>query len=422
MVRFRLVVALLAMAASQSCAPSVPTLPAPTGPHSVGRVSFHWVDASRPEIAGAAGARRELMVYVWYPAAGAGTVRAPYVPGADRLASSPAAGPLSRLFGPSWPSIVSARLQSHSFEGAPPAAGPKLPVLVFSPGAGVTIFAYTTQMEELASQGYVVVGLEHTYDAPGVLFPDGRIVTSADEFWTHLRRESADAESFDKQVVDIQAADAMFVIGKLKDLDAGASPLFASRLDLARIGAFGHSRGGRTAARLCQLDPRVKACLSEDGSLSWHPFELDQYGRAMDQPFMMLDHLDPELPDNVYAQMGTTREAYVRNRSARQAEAREKLYAAVAGGSCHVTITTPGISHNSFLDTRLLGRPDAGTINAWPRDVQAATPHARILSLVASFTRAFFDQHLRGAPASVADLTRASSGDVKIEQFGAASK
>ena len=423
MIRIRLVVALLAIAASQSCTPAAPTLPAPTGPHSVGRVSLHWVDAHRPETASdTADAKRELMVYIWYPAANAGTVWAPYLPGVERLANSPAVAPLSKLFGPSWPSIASGQLRSHSIDGAPVAAGARWPILVFSPGGGVTLFAYATQMEELASQGYVVVGAEFTYDSPGVVFPDGRVVTAADEFWSRLRREAGDAEGFDRRVVDMQAADLMFVIDKLKDLEADASSTFSSRLDLTRIGVFGHSRGGRTAARVCQLDRRVKACLSQDGNLSWRPFSLDQNGRSMEQPFMMLDHLDPELPDDVFAKMGTTRERYVQNRSARQSEAREKIYATIAGGSYHVTIVTPGISHNSFLDIRLLGRADAGTINLWPKDVQAATPHARILGLITSFSRAFFDKHVRGLPGSIADLAHASSDDVKIEQFGAVSK
>jgi hypothetical protein len=46
------------------------TLPAPTGPFAVGRALFDWVDdgtldASSP----APGSKRELLVWIWYPAA-----------------------------------------------------------------------------------------------------------------------------------------------------------------------------------------------------------------------------------------------------------------------------------------------------------------------------------------------------------------
>src|SRR6185369_7819737 len=128
---------------------------------------------------------------------------------------------------------------------------------------------------------------------------------------------------------------------------------FRSSLDLNRIGVFGHSRGGRIAVRACQMDPRIRACLNEDGNWSWQPFWPDARGRSLQQPFMMLDHLDGELPDEVFSQMGTTREAYTQARAARQSEAREKLYETVAGGAYHVTITVPGVSHNSFSDVRL---------------------------------------------------------------------
>jgi hypothetical protein len=45
------------------------SLPEPTGPHSVGRVSYDWVDRARTEIYAANPEdRRELVVFVWYPA------------------------------------------------------------------------------------------------------------------------------------------------------------------------------------------------------------------------------------------------------------------------------------------------------------------------------------------------------------------
>jgi hypothetical protein len=43
--------------------------PPPTGPYGIGTLTYHWVDADRPEIFTAdPGNRRELMVQIWYPA------------------------------------------------------------------------------------------------------------------------------------------------------------------------------------------------------------------------------------------------------------------------------------------------------------------------------------------------------------------
>src|SRR5262245_6132557 len=44
-------------------------LPSPTGPLAVGRIACHWTDATRAEPFSTANeAKREVMVYVWYPA------------------------------------------------------------------------------------------------------------------------------------------------------------------------------------------------------------------------------------------------------------------------------------------------------------------------------------------------------------------
>jgi hypothetical protein len=44
-------------------------VPEPTGPYPVGRVSYDWVDSARTEIYAANPEdRRELVVFVWYPA------------------------------------------------------------------------------------------------------------------------------------------------------------------------------------------------------------------------------------------------------------------------------------------------------------------------------------------------------------------
>src|SRR4051812_4638652 len=45
------------------------TFPELTGPYKVGRVSYEWVDQSRDEtFASVPGLKRDLMVYIWFPA------------------------------------------------------------------------------------------------------------------------------------------------------------------------------------------------------------------------------------------------------------------------------------------------------------------------------------------------------------------
>ena len=82
-------------------------LPAPTGRHWVGRVSFEWVDPSRTEVYSSNPQdRRELVVWVWYPA----TPR----PGAERAAYLPEAwAPTGQLLG-----LDAAGLRSHAVADA----------------------------------------------------------------------------------------------------------------------------------------------------------------------------------------------------------------------------------------------------------------------------------------------------------------
>lgn len=58
-------------------------------------------------------------------------------------------------------------------------AEPRYPVVLFSPGFGVTRLMYSAGARALASKGYAVVTIDHPYDAPIVEFPDGDVILSA---------------------------------------------------------------------------------------------------------------------------------------------------------------------------------------------------------------------------------------------------
>src|SRR5690349_4810398 len=126
-------------------------LPAPSGPYPVGRLARHWVDPDRDELPPApAGSKRELMVFVWYPAAREPAAQpAPYLPaGWDGVGSF-------------W-GFEAGGVRSHAYQDAPVAADRgQYPVLVFSP-AGFPPLLLAAVLGEIASHGYVVVGLNHT--------------------------------------------------------------------------------------------------------------------------------------------------------------------------------------------------------------------------------------------------------------------
>ncbi len=86
-----LALGILGMAVSIALPTILPVFhfPHPTGPYAIGTLTYHWVDANRPEVFTAdPNDHRELMVQVWYPAnADPSSPRAPWVQDADALAA-----------------------------------------------------------------------------------------------------------------------------------------------------------------------------------------------------------------------------------------------------------------------------------------------------------------------------------------------
>ncbi|MGW7071117.1 hydrolase [Streptomyces sp. NPDC054855] len=244
-------------------------LPAPTGPHRIGTVSTRVVDTSRHDPWVKSVPYRELMISVWYPAAGragggAGHRLAPYMaPGAAARwnAASPHGIPKD--------AIDFAALRTHAREGAPAdRSGGRRPVLLYAAGANDPRTWGTSAVEELASHGYVVVTFDHTYEAPGVQFPDGSVKDD-----TPLREALAEAEQDEalpallKKVLDVRVADSKFVMDRLGSLPNGLSKV----VDRKRVGMFGQSAGGIAAAETMYEDDRVKAGLNMDGTLENNP-------------------------------------------------------------------------------------------------------------------------------------------------------
>lgn len=115
------------------------TLPNPSGNFGVSRLACDWVDVSRPETAiNDPNARRELMVYLWYPTdkKHSSDIRAQYLPGADKIAKHGSAKDATDLWGDSWPEIASGHIVTETSEHAEIASGTeKFPLLVFAPAS-----------------------------------------------------------------------------------------------------------------------------------------------------------------------------------------------------------------------------------------------------------------------------------------------
>ncbi|MFC3803484.1 alpha/beta hydrolase family protein [Cohnella sp. GCM10012308] len=239
-------------------------LPEPTGEYKVGTQTFHLVDTRRDEIYDKAGDRkRELMVHVWYPAqAGNGEY--------DPFIQDPRILPyMAANYG--LPGFTFQHLKyvaSHAYsEAEVSSAQPSYPLLLGNPGFGSSRFLHTSQAENLASHGYIVAVIDHTYNTFATEFPDGRITTSTTNglFSSNhdYRTESGNRDKLGKVLTD----DATFVLDQFERIQSGEiSSLLKGKIDLGHVGTFGHSIGGATAFDAA-YDPRIAVGVDLDGAL-----------------------------------------------------------------------------------------------------------------------------------------------------------
>ena len=259
------------------------TLPAPTGSFAVGRAIYDWTDDAKLDtLAPVPGTKRELLVWIWYPSAtGQSVAIDDYVPGQMRAAAGPAGGPLGLL------TRDVSKVHGHSTRNSDVSPQQRsYPVVIMRAGASAEVWKYSTLAEDLASHGYVVVGFDAPYRTFAVVFPDGRVMRRTPENNPELCLELGAPERARcvNKLLAAWTGDVAFVLDRLERLNTSdASGKFTGRLDMTRVGVFGHSFGGATAAQFCHEDSRCKAGIDVDGSLHGSVIQT-----GIHQPFMFL--------------------------------------------------------------------------------------------------------------------------------------
>ena len=221
-------------------------VPKPTGEYAVGTQVFYLTDFNRidPET----NKSRQLVMQAWYPAAGnLDKPSSPYAYEAlkvwkrDLLNEGYAEAIVNKLD----------LIRTYAVSDAPVLSDKApYPVIVFGHGYGMARGLYSTLCEEIASHGYIVCMVMHTYATELTRFADGTE--------TELLRKRS-LELVMDCFVDIE-----FMIDSAQN---GAFNELTQFCDYKNIGMIGHSLGGVIAPHVCRLDTRVKAGISLDGPL-----------------------------------------------------------------------------------------------------------------------------------------------------------
>ncbi|HEX5941433.1 MAG TPA: hypothetical protein VFY66_04110, partial [Anaerolineales bacterium] len=327
-------------------------LPASTGAYTVGRTIFRWVDTSRQEVLTVnPNDLREVVVLVWYPAEpGTGSITG-YFPHlssvSDALLQSGELEP--------WEVFGLRFIRSESrLDARPVKTEQPFPVVILSPGNGTNIEFYSSLAAEIASHGYMVMGLNHPYDVLAVQLSSGKVALYNSEQWL-LDAEAHQAYSIER--IQVRTADMVFALEQLEAMNRNG--LFARLIDLNSVAAAGHSLGGITASEACKSDPRFIACLNFDGLQRGGPFSMEGTALPPEQPFLFL-----------------TKEAQLHPRLMERFESMSESYWVVVHGA----------THQSFTDGPLLQ----------PALLPVPNQADRMMSLIQQYSLAFLDQTLKG--------------------------
>lgn len=167
----------------------------------------------------------------------------------------------------------------------------QLPVVFFSHGAfGYYQSNYSTYAE-LASQGYVVISMEHPYHSMFTKDTAGKTIMVDGVMFNNTMKiqNTADASiteeeiySITKEWIDLRLADANFAIDSIelaandnrlsaawnvKGLEAQKILSILPMMDVEHIGFMGHSLGGATAVSLGRIREDIDAVVDLDGTM-----------------------------------------------------------------------------------------------------------------------------------------------------------
>jgi dienelactone hydrolase len=359
-------------------------LPTTTGSYQVGTQTMYFIDPNREEShPHAPRGNREVVVQIWYPTTATAGPHAAY-----------------RL----WKecdlrSSYQVVLKTDSLQDAPVAPG-HFPVILFNHAWRGFRNRSTNITQELASHGFVVIGISHPYNAAIVQLHDGKVADGRSQidlgdFYQEPVLTLEQRLDLAKSELAIQTADDKLVLDRLSAANDSATSPFSGHLDITHVGAFGHSFGGSVSAELARDDSRVISAIILDDPL-FGPVG----ATGLDKPLFRIAAVPLEIPPGsenspilstrVYAQMTKLGEDNLINSFQHY-------------GGYQVVIR--GIDHENFTDKGFFSPFH------WLTGI-GELPQPRAAAIINSYILAFFEQTLRGQPQSLLSGQKAPFSEV----------
>ena len=342
-------------------------LPEPTGNFNVGTVLLDITDENRVETySEEAEKSRKIAVQFWYPT--------------DRIESE---------------------LQYDIIDAPVSTSQQSYPVLIFSHGAFGVRMSNASTFRELASHGYIVASIDHTYQAFYTAFADGERIPVNTKFLNDAIKVSADGLPMDETFkithdwLKLRTDDIELVIDSLKSEELGGSgAMLNGRMDLTKIGLFGHSLGGAAAAQLGRERDDVKAAIVIDGTMIGDITEINSDNKetitneSFTKPLMLMYN-------SSFLEAEAKASSYLPNINAFE-RAADAAYSLCIKDSGHLNFTD--LPRISPLLSKMLG---IGTMDSFQG-----------IKIVNDYSLAFFDKHFKGQSSA---LLEGTAGYTEIE-------
>lgn len=254
------------------------------------------------------------------------------------------------------------------------------PLVVFSHGSFGTRTSNETLYRELASHGYVVCSIDHTYQCFYTTDKSGNILLMSSEFMGEILSENVKEDKqksleLYRKWMDVRVGDINFVIDTIK----ADSDILYGLINTEKIGVIGHSLGGSAALGIGRMRSDIGAVVALEAPFMCDILDIENDEFVFEStayPVPVLNvysdsswtHLTkwPQYEKNVHLLSGSDKDAY----------------------SLHIA----GVGHLSLTDLSLASPILTRILNGHAASVSAED----CLRLINKECLAFFDCYLKG--------------------------